>query len=156
MEKPDLNVETLTEAYKTKAAVRASWDIVLDLLFKMAEDDFLHPEKIDFSSMSPELRAELEKIASFFASGKTATAIALVILDARHAIATMTTAGSEPNDQAGNVTYLTNRRRLELIEKRIIRKTRKNDPHCFFYNPEPLFDELMRQIKDEERAKDEK
>jgi len=55
----------------------------------------------------------------------------------------------------GTVTRLTNKKRLSLIEKRIIRETRKNDPNCILYNTGPLFDEVLRQIKEEERQKKE-
>jgi len=55
----------------------------------------------------------------------------------------------------GTVTRLTNKMRLSLIEKRIIRETRKKDPDGVFYDPSPLYDEVLRQIKEEERQKEE-
>jgi len=53
----------------------------------------------------------------------------------------------------GTVTRLTNKKRLALIEQKIIRETRKKDQNCFLYDTGPLFDEVLRQIKEEERQK---
>jgi len=53
----------------------------------------------------------------------------------------------------GTVTRLTNKKRLALIEQRIIRETRKKDPDGVFYDPSPLYDEVLRQIKEDERDK---
>lgn len=156
MEKPILDVRALAETYKKEAAIKSSCDIVLDLLFEMVEDNLLHqPEKFDFYSMSPKLLAELDKISSFFAPGKKPSDIAQIILDARQAFTATAATDSEHGDGTDTVIHLTNRRRLALIEKRIIRETRAKDPNCILYDTGPLFDEVLRQIKEEERQKKE-
>lgn len=55
----------------------------------------------------------------------------------------------------GTVTRLTNKKRLELIEKRAFRDQKKKDPERLFLNPGPVVEEVIRQLMEAERLKTE-